>query len=162
MKAPLHNIHIHPAPVLALWATVVAERLGYNHDTALTLGHALANLDEAPSDAARKGVTAIELLGRQVPVVEVREGMRGLVKEAPCSPAFAERYVKNMFGDKLEIVREAMERLSRAHSPSDLMQNGFKIYEAFRPQVPARHQGDAREEVLDLNRLRALARLAER
>src|SRR4051812_7122136 len=34
------NIHINRAPVLTLWATVVAEPLGFDRDTALTLGQA--------------------------------------------------------------------------------------------------------------------------
>lgn len=34
--------HINRAPVLTLWAAVVAERLGQPHETALTLGRAVA------------------------------------------------------------------------------------------------------------------------
>lgn len=36
-------IRINRAPVLKLWATVVAERLGFEHDEALTLGKAAQN-----------------------------------------------------------------------------------------------------------------------
>ena len=35
-------IRVNRAPVLTLWATVVAERLGHPPDTALTLGRAVA------------------------------------------------------------------------------------------------------------------------
>jgi len=38
-------MEINRAPVLTLWAVVVAERLGYKQDTALTLGKALAGLN---------------------------------------------------------------------------------------------------------------------
>jgi hypothetical protein len=38
------NIRINRAPVLTLWAAVVAERLGFDRDTALTLGQAVAGL----------------------------------------------------------------------------------------------------------------------
>jgi hypothetical protein len=41
-----------PRPVLALWAAVVAERLGFDRDTALTLGQAVAGLS-----AYAKGVS---------------------------------------------------------------------------------------------------------
>jgi hypothetical protein len=34
------RIRINRVPVLTLWAAVVAERLGFNHATALTLGQA--------------------------------------------------------------------------------------------------------------------------
>ena len=49
-----HGGH-HPdqrVPVLTLWAAVVAERLGFDHTTALTLGQAVAGLS-----AYAKGVS---------------------------------------------------------------------------------------------------------
>lgn len=39
------NMKINRAPVLTLWAAVVAERLGYPEPSALTLGKALAGLN---------------------------------------------------------------------------------------------------------------------
>jgi hypothetical protein len=49
------QITINRAPVLTLWAAVVAERLGYDHDTAVTLGKAVAGLN-AQSKARRLGM----------------------------------------------------------------------------------------------------------
>jgi len=46
------NIRINRAPVLTLWTAVVAERLGFDRDTALTLGQAVAGLS-----AYAKGVS---------------------------------------------------------------------------------------------------------
>jgi len=39
------TIYINRAPVLTLWAAVVAERLGFSRDEALTLGRAVAGLN---------------------------------------------------------------------------------------------------------------------
>ncbi len=39
------KIQINRAPVLTLWAAVVAQRLGFNRDEALSLGRALAGLN---------------------------------------------------------------------------------------------------------------------
>ncbi len=39
------SININRAPVLTLWAAVVAQRLGFETDTALTLGKAVAGLN---------------------------------------------------------------------------------------------------------------------
>jgi hypothetical protein len=39
------TIYINRAPVLTLWAAVVAERLGFRRDEALTLGRAVAGLN---------------------------------------------------------------------------------------------------------------------
>ena len=46
------TIYINRAPVLTLWAGVVAERLGFRRDEALTLGRAVAGLN-----AYSKGVS---------------------------------------------------------------------------------------------------------
>lgn len=40
----LPTLRINRAPVLTLWAAVVAERIGEARDTALTMGQALAGL----------------------------------------------------------------------------------------------------------------------
>jgi hypothetical protein len=39
---PAEPIRVNRAPVLTLWAAIVAERLGHPRDTALTLGRAVA------------------------------------------------------------------------------------------------------------------------
>jgi hypothetical protein len=39
------TISINRSPVLTLWAAVVAERLGFGRDEALTLGRAVAELN---------------------------------------------------------------------------------------------------------------------
>ena len=49
------KIKINRAPVLTLWAAVVAKRLGYDEDTALTLGKAVAGLN-AQSKGKKLGI----------------------------------------------------------------------------------------------------------
>jgi hypothetical protein len=41
----VRKVKVNRAPVLTLWAAVVAERLGYERDEALTLGKAVAGLN---------------------------------------------------------------------------------------------------------------------
>jgi hypothetical protein len=55
-----HDLKINRALVLTLWATVVAERLGFAPDEALSLGRAVAGLN-----AYAKGVAleSREMLG---------------------------------------------------------------------------------------------------
>ena len=96
-------ITINRAPVLTLWAAIVAERLGFTHDEALTLGRAVAGLNayskgralglfkptpkevHAKREAKAKGkaVLQVELLHRAVSVVQTPEGLRALSKEQP-------------------------------------------------------------------------------
>ena len=49
-------IRVNRAPVLILWATVVAERLGYPAETALTLGRFVAG-SSARAQARRLGIS---------------------------------------------------------------------------------------------------------
>lgn len=41
----IKKIKINRAPVLTLWATVFVKRMGYDHESALTLGKAVAGLN---------------------------------------------------------------------------------------------------------------------
>src|SRR4051794_32098201 len=86
------NIRINRAPVLTLWAAVVAERLGFDRDTALTLGQAVAGLS-----AHAKGVPLgileprpeqlrVDLLGLAVPVVRTPDGLQAVNKGKPGNP----------------------------------------------------------------------------
>jgi hypothetical protein len=88
-----NKILIDRAPVLTLWAAVVAERLGFDRDEALSLGKALAGLnaqskgqrlgiyEPSPSDlekarARKRGEEfRVQLLGRAVPVVITERGI---------------------------------------------------------------------------------------
>lgn len=40
------KVKVNRAPVMTLWAAVVAERQGFNREEALTLGRAVAGLNE--------------------------------------------------------------------------------------------------------------------
>ena len=96
---PTTEIKVNRAPVLTLWATVVAERLGYDNDAALTLGKAVAGMN-AQSKGGRIGIYKpsekskpeskrlqgaefrAELLGRAVPVQQTERGVRAVVGDA--------------------------------------------------------------------------------
>lgn len=51
----MKTISINRAPVLALWAAVVAQRLGFDADEAMSLGKALAGLN-AQAKGRRLGI----------------------------------------------------------------------------------------------------------
>ena len=163
-------LKINRAPVLTLWAAVVAERAGYDRAEALTLGRAVAGLnaqskgrrlgvfDESPKDDApkRRG-KRVAVLGRQVPVVKTARGLRAAEKGKAGSATSVERYLKEKFGDALPEARAAMERLARAYEPDDLEEIGFSLYEQFRPRIPAGARGWGAKGVLDLDLIRSLA-----
>jgi hypothetical protein len=89
---PTKYISINRAPVLTLWAAVIAQRLGFTEDEALSLGKALAGLnaqakgrslgifkphEEKPKKAPEKERGEefwIELCGRPVPAKNTDDG----------------------------------------------------------------------------------------
>src|SRR5690349_9259419 len=166
-------IRVNRAPVLTLWAAVVAERLGFEREEALTLGRALAGLTahakgvrlglfepSAPEEVReRRGRLAegerleVRLMGRTIPVVRTPEGLRALDKEQPAKPESVERYLEGKFGDALGEVRAAMERLAGSLPPAELARAAFRLYEGFRPAVPAGEAGWGKAGVLDLRRI---------
>jgi hypothetical protein len=168
------TIQINRAPVLTLWAAVVAERLGFERDEALTLGRALAGLtahakgarlgifEPASADEVRERRSQLEegehlevrLLGRMIPVVRTAEGLRAVEKGKPGGPQSVERYLRGKFGDALEEVREAMEALAASLPPAEIARRAFGLYERFRPEVPSDERGWGAKATLDVERIR--------
>lgn len=169
-------ILVNRAPVLTLWAAVVAERLGYDRETALSLGKALAGLN-ARSKGRRLGIyqpaeipekkppakpkaedfVDVELLGRLVPVRDFGDGLRAIEKDRPVASDGVRRYLEGKFGDALDDVVQAMMELAGSLPPRDLNEKGFELYERFRPSVPAGVGGWGAKGRLDLERIRSLA-----
>ncbi len=169
-------IAINRAPVLTLWAAVVAERLGFDRDEALTLGRAVAGLNaqskgqrlgicspakpgEKPARKKKppRGSESVELLGRQVPVLHTPQGLRAAKDGEPDSPRAVERYLQSKFGESLDAAREAMAKLARSFSTDELGAKAYGLYEEFRPQIPAGARGWGAKGVLDLARVASLA-----
>src|SRR5258707_10550649 len=107
------TISINRAPVLTLWAAIVAERLGFHADEALTLGRAVAGLDaqakgrrlgifkphEEKAKKAREKETDekffVEVCGRAVPARNTEDGIRAIVKgRQVIEPDSVRRYLK--------------------------------------------------------------------
>jgi hypothetical protein len=69
-----------------------------------------------------------------------------------------EAYLESKFGDHLEAARLAMTTLAKAYRPAELAKKAFHLYEQFRPAIPEGREGWGAKGVLDLGRIRALAR----
>jgi hypothetical protein len=170
------TVVINRAPVLTLWAAVVAERLGFDRDEALTLGRAVAGLnayskgvklglyEPTPKSErdrrkkAREGeMLHVNILHRAVPVVHTAEGVRALADGRPISPSSIDRYLKTKFGDALKDVRLAMSELAHSLPPRELALSAYRLYEQFRPDIPAGVGGWSVRGKLSLHRIAALA-----
>ncbi len=168
---------VNRAPVLTLWASVVAERQGFDCDAALSLGKALAGLN-AQAKGRRLGIYKpaerpeggppqkaglgeefwVELLGRPIPAKATESGVRAVVKDQPVEPAGVARYLEEKFGGELSAVRKAMEDLARSFKPTELAARAYGLYERFRPVIPAGVQGWGAKGELDLGLIRSLGR----
>lgn len=175
---PTKKIKINRAPVLTLWATIVAERLGYNRDESLTLGKAVAGLNaqskgrrlgiyeeksEEEKEKEKKGekparVRFVELLGRGIPCVKTPKGLRAAMKGEKIDPQSVEKYLQQKFGADLDQARTAMEKLAKAFPPKQLESKAFGLYEKFRPEIPEGVKGWGAKGELDLDYIRSLAK----
>jgi hypothetical protein len=169
------NILINRAPLLTLWASTVAERLGFDQDEALSLGKAVAGLT-AQSKGQRLGIYKpvpqevkkgrarkrgeeflVEICGRQVPAVNTTDGVRAVNKNKPIEAKGVERYLESKFGESLGTARAVMRDLAKAFRPEQLSKNAFSLYEQFRPAIPEGVTGWGAQGRLDLDRIRSLA-----
>ncbi|MBM4036451.1 MAG: hypothetical protein FJ291_32345 [Planctomycetes bacterium] len=164
------TVKVNRAPVLTLWAAVVAERQGYDRDAALTLGKAVAGLNAqskgrmlgifGPPKAAERGGPPnkrglgeefwIEVCGRPVPAKTTPGGIRAVIGPDPIDPASVQRYLASKFGERLAAVESAMKGLAAAFSPDKLAEAAYGLYERFRPQIAPGRRGWGQAGELDL------------
>jgi hypothetical protein len=174
----IKKIKINRAPVLTLWAAVVAERLGYDRKESLTFGKAVAGLN-AQSKGRRLGIYEekkgegegkdkkeekpaklefIEILGRSVPAISTSQGLRAEIKGEQIDAEAVQKYLTQKFGDDLDEVRTAMEALANAYTKKQLESEAYSLYEKFRPKIPEGTKGWGAKGDLDLDFIRSLAK----
>jgi hypothetical protein len=169
------TISVNRAAVMTLWASVVARRLGFAQEEALTMGRAVAGLnaqakgrklgifkphEEKATRAREKEPGAafkIDLLRRAVPVQNTPEGIRALAGKRLIDPDSVERYLEDKFGESLKAARSALQKLARAHKPKELAAKAYALYEKFRPAIPTGTKGWGAKGDLDLRRIEKLA-----
>jgi hypothetical protein len=169
------TIQINRAPVLTLWAAVVAERMGFKEDEALSLGRCLAGLNaqakgrrlgifKPPAEGVKKAREAargqefwVQLCGRPIPAVSTDEGVRAVTGTQPVDPQRARRYLESKFGDWLDAAKKAMAKLAASFEPEELEAKAFSLYEQFRPSIPGGARGWGAKGALDLDFIVSLA-----
>ena len=174
------TVKVNRAPVLTLWAAVVAEELGYDRDAALTLGKAVAGLNAQskgrmlgifgqPKPAERGGPPKkaglgedfwIEICSRPVPAKNTPDGIRAVIKDKPIDPVGVQRYLETKFGENLALVRQVMEQLARAFKGKALADVAYGLYEQFRPRIASGKRGWGQQGDLDLELMRSLGEKA--
>jgi len=173
-----HVVAINRAPVLTLWGAVVAERLGYERDAALTLGKAVAGLNAqskgrmigifGPAKAPEGGGPPrkvglgeefwIRICTRAVPAKNTENGVRAVVKDKPIDPAKVQKYLDGKFAESLAPVRQAMEALASSYDTEELEGIAYELYERFRPKIAPGKRGWGQKGDLDLDMIRSLGK----
>ena len=140
MAATPPPIRVNRAPVLTLWATVVAERLGYPPETALTLGRFVAG-SSARAKARRLGISdekqdaehrhahaaelkpkrqTVHLLGRDIPMLAAADGTLRAEDDGKPTPAKSvTSYIARAFGDRWPRPGLPWKRLQRRSRPKN-------------------------------------------
>jgi hypothetical protein len=174
----MKKIKINRAPVLTLWAAVVARRLGYDAQEALTLGKVLAGLN-AQSKGRRLGIfeenkektkpkeideekasdiRPVMIMGRAIPALKTADGWRAAANGKAVDPESVQKYLEQKFGERLSDAQEALETLARSYTPKQLEAEAYSLYEKFRPKIPEGKKGWGIKGDLDLDFIRSLAR----
>ncbi|GAA6018883.1 hypothetical protein JCM11491_001711 [Sporobolomyces phaffii] len=138
---------VNRAPVMNAWATVVAERLGFSRQEALSIAHVYTNLN-ATSKGVALGIKPaselkneigssqpfVELMGRKVPVLSTQDsGWRGISQGSVTEPSKAFAYIRSAFRQQMGAVVGAMRLLANSFEPNELNQKGYGLYLDFRP-----------------------------
>ena len=155
---------------------MVAHRLGFAEDEALSLGRAVAGLN-AQAKGRRLGIFKpqeeklkkarekeqgerffIKVCGRPVPATNTDDGIRAVSRGQPVDPEGVRRYLEDKFGDDLKTVRLSMIKLAKAYRPTELAHEAYPLYEQFRPPIPEGVKGWGAKGELDLGLIERLAK----
>jgi len=172
------EIVINRAPFLTLWASVVARRLGFDEDEALTLGRAVSGLTAQSkgrnlgvftpaSEEAREKVRAdreaidagtVEMMNGAIPCVKTEDGLRALSKASPIDPAGVRKYLAGRFKGALSEVERKLVELAETFAPEELNAAAMDVYMRLRPNVPKGRAGWGKAGVLEIDKIDALVR----
>jgi len=165
-------------PVMVLWAAVVASHLGHDWSTSLSMASAVASMNakakgralgiyadepERPVDPA----SSIGLLGRRVPTMQTRAGLRATDPNGlPIHARAVYTSLESAFGESFPHVYAALTSLASTVQPETFRlednRRAYDMYLNFRPDVPPGQQGWGAKGVLDLGALQqAVAHLRQ-
>ncbi|GAA5983283.1 hypothetical protein JCM5350_005867 [Sporobolomyces pararoseus] len=142
------SVIVNRAPVMNAWATVVAERLGFSRQEALSIAHVYTNLNATSKgvalgikpaselrDDAGSSQPFVELMGRKVPVLSTQNsGWRAVSQGAVAEPSKSFAYIRSAFRQQMGSVIGAMRLLANSFEPNELNQKGYGLYLEFRPE----------------------------
>ncbi|KAL1747731.1 hypothetical protein HDZ31DRAFT_31287 [Schizophyllum fasciatum] len=152
-----HRTIVNRAPLMTAWASVVAERLGFAREEALSIASAFTEMnaitkgvslgiyDKGKSKALDAGGTQpyVDLMGRRVALFRL-QGARGEDAQwralapregKPVAPSAAFAYISRALRHTAPYVVGALRLLAASYAPDELNTKGYALYAEFRPVV---------------------------
>ncbi|KAG1755615.1 hypothetical protein EDB19DRAFT_1955866 [Suillus lakei] len=142
---------VNRAPLMTAWATVVAERLGFDREEALSIASVYTEMNAISKgvslglfDKSRKKEIEpikdstqpfVDLLGRRPLYQTQNETWRALDNTSPALPSTAFSYISRAFRQTTPYVMGALRLLAESFPPPELNSKGFGLYAEFRPDV---------------------------
>ncbi|KZT74355.1 hypothetical protein DAEQUDRAFT_701623 [Daedalea quercina L-15889] len=142
---------VNRAPIMMAWAFVVAERLGFQREEALSIASVYTEMNAITKGVSLgifdtnkgKGVEAalggsqpyVDLMGRR-PLYQTANGSwRALSSNMPVAPSSAFSYITRALRQTAPHVLGALRLLANSYPPTELNRSGFALYADFRPDV---------------------------
>ncbi|KAI0750715.1 hypothetical protein C8Q80DRAFT_1153578 [Daedaleopsis nitida] len=143
---------INRAPIMTAWAFVVAERLGFQREEALSIASVYTEMNARTKgvslgiyaqgkqngmEASRTGSQPyVELMGRRIPLYQtVTSQWRALSAGSPVAPTSAFSYITQALRQTAPHVVGALRLLAASYAPAELNAKGFSLYADFRPEA---------------------------
>ncbi|KXN89656.1 hypothetical protein AN958_05523 [Leucoagaricus sp. SymC.cos] len=142
---------INRAPIMTAWSMVVAERLGFKRDEALSIASVYTEMNaiskgvslgifkesrEKGMGVSSKGTQPYVVIMGRNPLYQTQEGQwRALSDGSPIFPGTAFDYISRSFKQTAPFILGALQLLARSYPPKTLNMQGWSLYADFRPQT---------------------------
>ncbi|KAF9268051.1 hypothetical protein L218DRAFT_918285 [Marasmius fiardii PR-910] len=145
------SVVINRAPLMTAWATVVAERMGFQREEALSIASVYTEMNaiskgvslgifkagkEKGLDAARGGTQPyVDFIGRRPLYQNQKDQWRALLNGTPATPSAAYGYISRSFRQTTPHIIGALRLLVNSYSPQEINNKAWSLYADFRPEV---------------------------
>ncbi|RDB22822.1 hypothetical protein Hypma_010099 [Hypsizygus marmoreus] len=142
---------VNRAPIMTAWATVVAERMGFRCEEALSIASVYTEMNAVTKGVSlglyengkQKGMEAvpggsqayIEFIGRRPLYQTQTQQWRALSEGSPVKPSTAFSYISRAFRQTTPHIIGALKLLADSFSPQEINSMAWSLYAEFRPTV---------------------------
>ncbi|KAJ7129582.1 hypothetical protein C8R44DRAFT_82192 [Mycena epipterygia] len=143
---------VNRAPLMTAWSTLVAERLGFQREEALSIASVYTELNAISKGVSmgiyKKGTERameapiggsqpyVELMGRRVPLFQTQTSQwRGLSNGTAVQPSTAFAYISRALRQTTPHIIGALRLLVESFTPQEINAKAWGLYAEFRPEV---------------------------